>query len=840
VIAFAARMAWREARGAGRQLALLFACVAAGVGALVAVGSFAANLDRTLAREAKALLGADIEIRSVRPLADTAAVAVARAVSAGAVVTEVRELVAMAREPRSGRTIPVELKAVEARYPLYGDVQTTPARPLPALLDSGSALVQEDLLTRLAMRPGDRLVIGAATFTIAGIVKKEPDRVGLLALGPRVLVSADALAATDLVTLGSRVRYRTLVRVPESADAHATRNTLAREIDDPAVRVVAYDEAQPGLRKFYGQLGAYLGLVGLVSLLVGGIGVASAVRTLIRRRLPTIALLKILGAPSRAVMMAYLVQTQALAVAGSVAGVILGVAVQPVLIRLLSGLVPFVLSTRVEPWTILRGILMGTLAALLFTVWPLLEVRAVRPARILRRDIEPAMPARRRPWRAAIPLMAGLSGLTVWQAGSWTIGLIFVGACAAAFAGLAALGRAVVALTRRTPRLRSLAWRHGVANLERPGAPATGVVVALGVGVMLLVAVAMLEAQLDRAIDHEQQHQAPSFFFIDVQADQRADFTRIVHAATGGTDPELTAVVRARLAAIDGRPVTRAMIDARRKREGTFYLTREYVLTAMSELPSGNTITHGRWWTRQEAAAHPRISVEQEAARDLGVGPGHTLTFDVQGVLLEAEVMSLRKVDWQSLTMNFFVIFSPGALDGAPTTYVATARVPVTREVGLQDAVVAALPNVTALPVRDILERVSGILGRIALAVRLIAVFSLGAGLVVMIATLTASRYQRLYESVILRTLGASRGAVARIFAVEYACVGAVAGIGGCVLAAALAWGVARWVLEVPWALEPVTLALAIGVATTVALAVGFLATFRMLGQKPLSVLRGE
>jgi putative ABC transport system permease protein len=539
-------------------------------------------------------------------------------------------------------------------------------------------------------------------------------------------------------------------------------------------------------------------------------------------------------------MAAYLVQTQALALAGSAAGVILGVAVQPLLIRLLAGLVPFALSARVEPWTILRGILMGTLAALLFTLWPLLEVRVVRPSRILRRDVEPAPARRQRPWRMAIPFLAGLSGLAVWQAGSWTIGLIFVGACAVALAGLAALGRGAVTLARRAPRLRSLAWRHGVANLERPGAPATGVVVALGVGVMLLLAVAMLEAQIDRAIDHEQQRQAPSFFFIDVQADQRAELTRILNAATGGTDPQLTPVVRARLAAIDGRPVTRAMIDARRGQDGSFYLTREYVLTSMGEPPPGNTITRGRWWTTQEAQARPRISVEEEAARYLGAGPGHTLTFDVQGVPVEAEVMSLRKVDWQSLTMNFFVIFSAGALDGAPTTYVATARVPAAREPDVQDQVVAALPNVTALPVRDILERVSGILGRIALAVRLIAFFSLGAGLLVMIATLTASRYQRLYESVILRTLGASRGAVARIFAVEYACVGAVAGIGGSVLAVVLAWAVATWVLEVPWALEPATLALAIGLATTVALAVGFLATFRMLGQKPLSVLRGE
>jgi putative ABC transport system permease protein len=314
----------------------------------------------------------------------------------------------------------------------------------------------------------------------------------------------------------------------------------------------------------------------------------------------------------------------------------------------------------------------------------------------------------------------------------------------------------------------------------------------------------------------------------------------LAQAAGREVTPALTPIVRGRLAAVNGVRVTRDLVRRRvgENHEGAFYYTREYALTWSAVPPPGNVLTRGRWWGLEPGPA--RISVEEAMAKQLGVDIGGRLTFDVQGVPIDAEVTSLRKVDWQSLTMNFFVIFSPGALDGAPTTYVATARVPAAREPALQDEVVAALPNVTALPVRDLLERVSGILGRIALAVRVIASFSLGAGLVVMIATLTASRYQRLYESVILRTLGASRGAVARIFAVEYACAGVVAGVGGSVLAAVLAWGVATWVLEIPWTLEPATLVVAVSLATAVALAVGFLATFRILGHKPLSVLRGE
>ena len=368
------------------------------------------------------------------------------------------------------------------------------------------------------------------------------------------------------------------------------------------------------------------------------------------------------------------------------------------------------------------------------------------------------------------------------------------------------------------------------------------VVVALGLGVMLLVAIALLEANLGRQLAYEQKRDAPAFFFIDVQPDQREPFSRLVRDVSGGAAPTMTPIVRARLAAIDGTPVTRELID-RRKRETPdkiWYLTREYMLTWSAAPPPANAITRGRWWTAEEASTRPRVSVDDEAAKYFGVRVGGTLTFDVQGVPIEAEVMSFRKVDWQSLTTNFFMVLSPGALDGAPTIYLATARVPADLETRLQDNVVAAFPNVTAIPLRGVLERVSEVLGQISFAVRFMALFSIAAGLVVMAGALAATRYQRLYESVILKTLGATRWAIARAFAVEYACLGAAAGLGGTVLAAVLAWIVLRFVLDTPWTLEPEPLVLGVVLTTLVSLAVGLLATVRLLGRKPLSVLRQE
>jgi putative ABC transport system permease protein len=703
-------------------------------------------------------------------------------------------------------------------------------------------LVGADLLTRLGRSVGDRLVIGATTVTVRGVVTREPDRpASLVALGPRVFLSGATLARTGLLRPESRVRYRALVRLPENEPPRPVRDRISAAATDPAVRAVTFDDAQPGMRRFFAQVTTYLGLVGLVSLLVGGIGVASSIRTFLERRLATIAILKSIGATSRSIVATYLLQSLVLGVAGSVLGALVGVVAQPVLARLLQGVIALDIGSRAEPFTLLRAVSMGVASTLLVSLWPLLKIRDVGPSLILRARIEARLPGARRPWLVAIPIGAGLVALALWQAGSLKIGGIFLGGAVVALLALAALARGVSRLASAMPRSSDLAWRHGIANLRRPGGQSGVVVVTLGVGVMLLVSVALLERSLVQQIDVEQRRQAPSLFFIDVQTDQRATLAATVERAAGVT-PALTPVVRARLSAIDGKPVTREMVERRRRREDdrVWYVTRDYLLTFADAAPAANVVTRGRWWTPAEAAAGARASVEVEAARALGVDVGGRLTFDVQGVPVEATVENLRKVDWQSLTTNFFVILSRGALEGAPTTWVGTARVPPSAEAAVQDGVVQKLPNVTAIPVRDVLERLSGVLDRLALAIRAIAAFSIGSGLAVMLGTLTASRYQRLYESVVLRTVGATRATVARAFAVEFGCLGIAAGIGGTALAGILAWVVLRFVLMVPWRFDPAAMGFGVAATTLVAIAVGFLATFRLLGQKPLAVLRHE
>ena len=832
-----AGLAWRETRGAWRHFAGFLACIALGVGALVAVLSVAATLDRSLGREARALLGGDVELRSARPLDAAAQAPVTELVRQGATVARVRELVAMARNPAGGGSLLVELKAVDGGYPLYGRLDVTPARPLDALLASGGVVVEEALLTRLGLGIDDPLTIGDATLTVTGVVRKEPDRAAsLFTLGPRVLMNAASLDATGLVRPGSRVRHRTLVKLPAALEPAAARGTLVEAMADPAIRVATFDEAQPGLRRFFDQLTAYLRLVGLTSLFVGGIGVAAAVRAFLGRKIATIAILRCLGASARTLTAVYVTQALALGILGSLAGALLGTFVQLLLGPLLQPFVPFDLDGRPAPLAMGTGILAGCLATALFALWPLLSARAVSPAILLRHPVDAGSVRPRRPWGTAAVIAGGLAALALWQAGPLRIGAVFLAAAAGALGVLALAAWGTRALVARLPRPRSLAWRHGLSGLVRPGSQAVGVTVALGIGVTLLTAVALLERGLGRQLDLERRREAPSFFFVDVQPDQAEAFRETIAGIPGATPPELVPVVRGRLHAIDGQPIERSRWAGRAE---AWRVTREYVLTFAAAPPAGTVITRGRWWSPDDGG-RAWISVEGETARALGVDLGGTLTFDIQGVQVSAEVLSIRKVDWQTLGANFFVIFSPGPLDGAPLAYLGTARVPPGADGAVQERVAAAFPNVTAIPVRDVLQRVTGVLDRIAVAIRLVALFVLGAGLTVMAEALVQSRAQRLYESVLLRTIGATRGRVARAFAVEYGCLGLVAGLGGALTGGLTAWIVLRFVLDVPPVFEVAPLAAALAASVALAVGVGFLGTFRLLGRKPLPVLRRE
>ncbi len=616
------------------------------------------------------------------------------------------------------------------------------------------------------------------------------------------------------------------------------------------------------------------GLVGLTALFVGGIGVALSVQAFIAEKLRSIAILKTLGAETPTIMRAYVAQALGLGAVGSFLGVGVGMALQQVLPQAMATLLATDLLQQVEFSSALssaalgplaKGLGLGVLTTLLFSLWPLLSIREIKPAAIFRREVEHGSdPSRRRdgPWwrrlrdRGAIdPLRAatvggiglGLAVLSVWQAGSLTIGSLFLGGLVVAVTALVLAAKGLLLTMRALPRPRLLSVRQAFGNIQRPGGHTLGVMVAIGVGVMIILAIGILEQALVRQVGDNRPDDSPTFFFIDIQPDQVAGVASLIHRRTGDLPPQLTPLVRSRLHAINGRPVKTEEADqeepanqSREEKRKNWYLSREYVLTFGGDLPKGNTITKGAWWKSGQPFMHPQVSLEEDAATNLGIEVGQTVELNVQGTVIRAEVSSIRKVEWGNFSTNFYMILSPGSLDGAPMTYVATVRVPPQEEVALQSAVVAAFPNVTAINIGDVLETFARVLDRLSLAIRAVALFCVLTGALVMAAALAATRYRRLYDAVILKALGATRAVIAGSFAAEYALLGCVAGTIGVVLASAFSWVILRYVLELPWTLAPTLLAGGFLCTVLLALLVGFLSTFRILGYPPLAVLRQE
>lgn len=894
-------MAWRETRTAWRHFVYFVLCIAIGVGTVVGIGLFALHVEQAVVREARGLLGGDLEVRASRPLGASGQSTLQSVVERGARLTHASELVAMASiagsKPGTTRTQLVELKAVDAAYPLYGDVRTEPDVPLDRLLgrvESGcgvsdqngaggpgcfGAVVQESLTIGMHVAVGERLKIGQAIFVISGILRKEPDRMAnMFSLGPRVLVSQAGLAAADLIKPGSRVRERYLIQVPDSMTMTPLLHELQGRLAKEGARVSSYRDAQPQLKQFLDQLSRYLGLIGLTALFVGGIGVATSVHAFLREKLQSIAILKTVGAESRTIVHIYLIQSLGLGLLGSGFGIALGLGLQLVLPWAVGGWLDAALLDQINfstglSWRSLmpigKGVALGLLSTVLFTLWPLLRIRRVKPASIFRRErlwAEEDLGTGSRPFWArfwsrcrtvdratllsTVTIVSGLTVLSVWQAGSWKSGCLFIGALAAAVTILLGAASLLVKTIEMLPLPRAVGLRHAMKNLGRPGSQTAGIMTAIGLGVMVIVTIGLLERSLVRQIGENRPSTAPTFFFIDLQPDQTVPFTKLMTSRPGGLSPELTPLVRSRLQAVNGQPIRvdddgekeedRRQGDDKEEKKKTWYQTREYVLTFTDRLPKDNRLVKGSWWTEGQAGAKPLVSVEEEAAKYLGLDIGSTVELDIQGTALTAAVSSIRKVDWGNFSTNFYMILSPGALAGAPMTYVATVHVAPEEEVPLQQAVVAAFPNVTVLNIGEVLEGFARVLDRLSLAIRAVASFCLLSGSLVMAAALAATRYRRLYESVILKALGATRGLIARSFAAEYALLGAVAGTVGVLLASLLSWGVLELLFDIRWSLQPAVLLLGLAATVLLTLFVGLLSTYRMLGQRPLAILRYE
>jgi putative ABC transport system permease protein len=667
-------------------------------------------------------------------------------------------------------------------------------------------------------------------------IVREPDATtGGLIFGPRVLISAEALAETGLIRPGALVTYHYRVRLPAATDPAAWAKTAQAAFPEAGWQIRSFGEASPSLERLIDRVALFLSLVGLTALLVGGVGIGNAIGGYIAGKTATIATLKCLGASTRLVFAAYFVEIMALAGLGVVVAVVLGAAAPLAVAPLLAGVLPISVRFAIYPAPLALAALFGLLTTLIFSLWPLAGIGRIPAGALFRDTIDRA--------RRHVPigiivgtavLVLGLSALTVITARDRTVALWFVAGAIAAFAVFRTAGTAVVLLARRLRRPHRPALRLALANLHRPGAPTPQIVLSLGIGLTVLIAVALVEGNLAREVENRLPAEAPAFFFIDIQPDQLAGFEAIVRATPGARFDQVP-MMRGRITRLNGVPVEEAAVAP----EAQWALRSDRGLTYAARLPSGSELAAGAWWP-PDYRGPPLVSFDAALARGMGLKVGDTLSVNLLGREITATIANLRSIDWERLGINFAMVFAPGTLEHAPQTHLAVAYLPQPEEEGLARAVTERFPNISAIHVREALAAIDRIIGMIGSALRLTALVTVAAGTLVLGGAVAAGHHRRVYDAVVLKVLGATRGAITRAFVIEQGLLGTLSALIAGVLGTAAAYFLVTRLMRTDWVFLPGPLLWTVALATLLTMTLGFAGTWRALGSAPAPFLRNE
>lgn len=843
--AFPLRMAARELRASWRRLLFFFLCVAIGVGAIVALRSVVQSVRGALVGQARTLLGADVAVITNRPWDPKTRAEIDKRVREVAVQSQTDTIATatMARPEIEKRPVArmVELLAVQPAFPLYGEVTLEGPRYSYELVRGGGALVRPELLAQLDMKVGDRLLLGGHPFTIRGVVTEEPgSSPNAFSFGPRVIVSLEDLRSSGLLSFGSRARYELLLRIGSDARAEALAKDIRERYRGRFISVRSFRSTQENIGEDLARAEDYLSLVGFIVVVLGGVGVWSVTRVFLQQRLRSIAVLKCLGATSGQVLSTYLLQSALLGLTGSAMGVIVAwLALKAIPERVIAATgAPAVGLT----WpAVLQGVAVGALVSLLFALVPLMDVRRIRPLLLLREGITEGGGRRRIDWAkfgASAALVALLGVVSVWQSGSVKAGLtVLIGLFA--LAGLLTVaGIGIVRIVAPLSLSRHFAVRHAVLSLRRPGNQTRVILMAVGLGAFFVLGVRLIQTGLLDAIRIQISEDSPDMFLIDIQPDQRELLSRTVVAA-GARQPKLVPVLRARVTGVRGQLVNLENYEDVRGRGS---LAREYVITFRDTLDPNEKLLQGTL-SASNPSSLPFVSIEKSLRDRFNLRVGDMIRFDVMGRIIEARVGSVREVDWgQARSGGFMFVFEPRAFAGAPATYIGFMKGPseAATRARLQRDVAAAVPNVSLIDAREIFQRAQTIVANVSLGVTIVGLVALFAGVLILAGAVAMTRFQRVYEAAIFRTLGATTRKLAGMLAFEYGLLGLLAGIIAAIGASVLAWSVSRKLLDIPWVAAPgITLA---GVVLTglLVLVVGVVASLEVLRQKPLSTLRSE
>ncbi|OWV88356.1 glycosyl transferase family 1 [Rhizobium sp. R635] len=838
-VSLALRLALRELRGGIRGFYIFLACIALGTGAIAAVNSVSQSITDTIASQGQELLAGDVRFELNNREATPAEMNFLEGLGAVSVSTGLRS---MARKPDGSDQALVEVKAVDDAYPLYGKFAAEPDYLLAALLsgEGGTygAVAAPLLLDRLGLSVGDELLLGNVKLSITGTVKTEPDALSEgFGFAPRLLVSRKALQASGLIQTGSLVEHAYKIRLEDRAAMSGIQARAAKEFPSAGWAIRTSDRAAPSLTENITRFSQFLTLVGLTALIVGGVGVANAVRAFLDSKRTTIATFKCLGAPAATVVLIYLFQIAIIAFGGIAIGLVIG-ALSPIFAaQFLAQFLPVSTAPTLYPGALLLASLFGILTTLAFAILPLGHAREV-PATALFR--EQGFEARHLPsWPyvlLAALFMAALAGLAILTAYDRFIAVVFVGAIVFAFVVLRLVAALIAWLARRSPRVNSPALRLAIGNIHRPGALTPSVVLSLGLGLALLVTLTLIDGNLRRQLTGRMNEGAPNFFFVDIQSAEVGAFRDLVQAQAPKGKLMEVPMLRGRIVAFNGQDVTKMNVPA----AGRWVLNGDRGITYADTLPENAALTEGSWWDK-DYSGEPLVSFSSEEAHELGLKIGDTVTVNVLGRNITAKIANLRRVQWESLSINFVMVFSPNTFRGAPHAWLATLTDPSStpaEDAAILKSVTNTYPTITSVRVKDAIDIVNQLVAQLATAIRAAASVALIASILVLAGALAAGNRARTHDAVVLKTLGATRAMLIRAFSYEYLILGLATAIFSLIAGAVAAWFIVARIMRLPSTFLPDVAGLTLVTALVLTVGIGLIGTWRILGQKAAPVLR--
>ena len=832
----------REIRSSWRRLLFFFLCIALGVGSVVALRSLIQNLTQAVGMDARALLTADIDISSTSDFTPTDILKIEKAVDDAGIVDGRNEVIttgSMARpaDASNSSVRMIELKGIEPPFPLVGRFELEGGNPFDfSLLSNNGAVVAKILLEDLNVQVGDKIRIGEGEFQIRGVFDQEPGGTSGFRLGARVFIEKRAFDEAGITRNASRVRRRILYRTTDNPTPLVAK--LREALKGTTINVGSYKETQENLGEQFARTENYLSLTGLLILVLGGVGVWNVARAFVEQKRKSVAVLKCLGASGTKIITGYLLQILTLGLVGSLFGVLLAQLALWFVHWQFREALPENMTYGVNLSTVAQGLILGVLISLLFSALPLLQVRNIKPKLLLRDENNASL---RRldftKWVLGALSMLGLLGLAVWQAGSLRVGAFFLGGLAATSLVLYLTALVLTKLLRRFRNLGSFSIAQAVNSLYRPGNQTRIILLAVGLGAFVVLAVQSLQTNLVREFDFTRNQRLPSLFFVDIQKSQIDDLVRLVESRIG-EHAEAIPTVRARISHVNGEAFD---FGSRETRQQQGQIGREFAVTYRPNIDENEEVVSGAWW-KAEPGDVPEVSVEQAMAERLKISPGDSMTFDISGRKITVRVANIRKLDLRNTRTAFVFVFRPGVLEKAPQTFAATVlkRVEATDRQRLQREVLDTYPNVQIFDVADIVAAVQKLVGNFVLAISFVGSFVILSGILILIGSIALTKSQRIYENAIMKTLGARRATLATILFAEYGLLGFLSGLIGASFSVLLSWGVSEYVLNIEWEFDPMLPIVGVAATAVIVMVVGAAASFDVLFRKPLATLRSQ